>query len=90
MTLDVGFRGWTGAIASTAALWQAEGLIRRLWEKDPTVWFDPPRPEIDNRLGWLDLPTTSTDLVGRIGALADEAIASGITDLVLLRQAAVR
>jgi transaldolase/glucose-6-phosphate isomerase len=83
MILDVGVRGWTGTIASTAAPWEAEGLMRRLWEKDPTVWFDPPRPEIDNRLGWLDLPTTSTDLVGRIGALADEARASGITDLVL-------
>ena len=63
--------------------WRTDGLIRRIWDKDPTVWFDPPRPEIDNRLGWLDLPTTSERLLAEIDGLANAAVSDGITDLVL-------
>ena len=47
------------AVAKEADRWSAADLMVRLWDKDPTVWFDPPRDEISDRLGWLDLPKTA-------------------------------
>lgn len=68
---------------AVAARWTTDDLMARLWNRDPTVWFDPPRQEIDNRLGWLDLPTSSRTLVGTVTDLAAEARSLGITDVVL-------
>jgi transaldolase / glucose-6-phosphate isomerase len=68
---------------STATRWERDGLLPRMWQRDPTVWFDPPRPETANRLGWLDLPASSERLVETIRDLAEAARAEGITDLVL-------
>jgi Phosphoglucose isomerase len=37
----------------------ADGVIARIWDRDPTVWSpDPAAPELADRLGWLDLPAT--------------------------------
>lgn len=82
MTMDITFAPGVDIVRSIDS-WESEGLMARLWEKDPTVWFDPPRPEIGNRLGWLDLPTTSIALVDQIDELALAARDGGITDLVL-------
>jgi len=38
------------------AAWEESSLLSRLWDKDPTIWFPDPRPELGDRLGWLDLP----------------------------------
>jgi transaldolase/glucose-6-phosphate isomerase len=73
-----------GAITKRLAGWQDADFGRRLWERDPTLWFDPPRAEIENRLGWLDLPETSKALVDPIEKLADEVSASGIETVLLL------
>ena len=72
------------AIASQAERWNREGLIDRLWDRDPTVWSADPVPEIEDRLGWLTLPATSRDLVPMINDLHSEAVAAGITHIVLL------
>lgn len=64
--------------------WEADGVGRRIWEKDPTVWADPDTPEITNRLGWLDLPSRMTAKVGEWGSLAERVAARGVTDVVLL------
>ena len=82
MSMEITFAPGADIIDSIAT-WESNGLMPRLWEKDPTVWFDPPRPEIDNRLGWLDLPTTSLELVDQVDELARAAVEGGITDLVL-------
>jgi transaldolase/glucose-6-phosphate isomerase len=71
------------AVGTTRARWERDDLMARLWRKDPTVWFDPPRPEIDDRLGWLDLPASSRALVPRLAQLASQARAEGVTDVVL-------
>jgi len=63
--------------------WRTDELIDRVWQGDPTVWGPPGTPEITNRLGWLELPHTSLALIPVIDDLAAEAIASGITDIVL-------
>jgi transaldolase/glucose-6-phosphate isomerase len=71
------------AVDTTRARWERNDLMARLWRKDPTVWFDPPRPEIDDRLGWLDLPTSSRALAPTLSHLSSQALAEGVTDVVL-------
>src|SRR5262245_6782858 len=46
----------TAAVAARLERWQGEGLGRRIWAKDPTVWADRNTPELADRLGWLTLP----------------------------------
>jgi len=72
------------AITDEGERWTRERLINRLWDRDPTVWSAEPVPEIEDRLGWLTLPSTSRDLVPLIDELHDAAVAAGITHIVLL------
>ena len=72
------------AIATQAERWSHDRLIGRLWAHDPTVWSVDPVPEIEDRLGWLTLPSTSRDLVPLIDDLHDEAVLLGIKHIVLL------
>lgn len=73
-----------GAISKRLALWQNTRFGHRLWSRDPTLWFDPPREEISDRLGWLDLPERSKSLVEPFESLASDVAASGIDHVVLL------
>ncbi|UCG51169.1 MAG: bifunctional transaldolase/phosoglucose isomerase [Candidatus Latescibacterota bacterium] len=43
--------------------WEKTSFTSRLWQKDPTLWSDPPLPELENRLGWLSLPREMHDCV---------------------------
>ena len=70
------------AIDARLATWNDEAFATRLWDRDPTLWFDPPREEISNRLGWL--APGGRDGLGPIEAFASEANAEGLTDVVLL------
>lgn len=44
--------------------WQSSRFAERLWSRDPTLWFKEKRPEIENRLGWLDLPLRAEERQG--------------------------
>jgi transaldolase/glucose-6-phosphate isomerase len=70
------------AIDARLATWNDEAFATRLWDRDPTLWFDPPREEISNRLGWL--APGGRDGLGPIEAFASGANAEGLTDVVLL------
>ena len=70
------------AIDARLAIWSDTEFATRLWDRDPTLWFDPPRDEISNRLGWLN--PGGRDGLGPIEAFAAEAIAGGLTDVVLM------
>ena len=83
MTVAVSVHIDSKLAAPIVTRWEDQDLTARLWAKDPTVWFDPPRPETANRLGWLDLPSASRDLEPLIDSLARDARAEGITDIVL-------
>ena len=80
VAIDAG--GLQPAIDARLAAWSESDFGVRLWDRDPTLWFDPPRDEITNRLGWLT-PGGSEGL-GPIEAFAAEAVAEGLTDVVLL------
>jgi len=70
--------------ARQLAEWADEGVARRLWERDTTLWSPEPRtPELADRLGWLDLPETSPALLPELAALV-AAVPFWMTDLVLL------
>lgn len=64
--------------------WDEQELCRRIWEKDPTVWFPDPRPEIVDRLGWLTLPETMAGHIADLEAFAEGVRDDGIRHVVLL------
>lgn len=43
------------SVESRLRLWQNENILKRLWQKDPTIWKSDPEQdvEISDRLGWL-------------------------------------
>ncbi len=83
MTPRLESRTISDEVLAEAARWERDGLMRRVWNADPTVWGEPGTPELADRLGWLTLPSTSRDLVPIIGDLAAEAHGSAIRDIVL-------
>ncbi len=83
MRISLSPSGRDEAIAALAKRWETSDLMGRVWRKDPTVWSQLPQPEIDNRLGWLDLPTTSSRHFVEIDRLADIATAEGVKHVVL-------
>jgi transaldolase/glucose-6-phosphate isomerase len=86
MTITVAVRSGaaTPAVDRRLDRWTTDGFAERLWDKDATLWFDPPRNEIANRLGWLDLAAPEEARLAPIRALAAAAVAEGVTDVVLL------
>ena len=59
------------------------GLAGRIAGKDATVWGPDAEHEASIRLGWLDLPRSSRDLLPRLSALREGLAAEGLTRVVL-------
>jgi len=62
---------------------QEEGVARRVWSKDETLWGGP-GPEIGDRLGWLTISERMLEHVEDLRSFADEAKADGFTHAALL------
>ncbi len=75
---------YAGAVEARLAAWEDEGFGRRLWAKDPTLWFPDERPEIVNRLGWLTLPESMLDSIDDLTSFAEEVRAAGFRQIVVL------
>ena len=60
-----------------------DGVPEALLRKDPTLWGPDAEAEASIRLGWLDLPRTSLDLLPRLTSLRDELRAEGVDRVVL-------
>ncbi len=58
-------------------------IVDRIWNRDHTVWAESP-DEIENRLGWLDLPDEMSAQVERLQTFADQVRADGYQHAVLL------
>jgi transaldolase/glucose-6-phosphate isomerase len=71
------------AIAERVKKAVAEGVARKIWKKDETLWGGP-GPEIGNRLGWLTISETMLEHLADLNAFVDEVKAAGFTDVVLL------
>ncbi len=60
-------------LASRLGKLAADETIRRLWNRDPSVWGgDAETPELSDRLGWLDVGTSVTGQLVLLGTFADE------------------
>ena len=61
-----------------------EQVVRRLWERDGTLWAPAGTPEVTDRLGWLDIAERLAAEVDDLRAFGVEVRDAGITDAVLL------
>ena len=59
-----------------------QDVVRRIWDRDHTVWSEDPT-EISDRLRWLSLHETMRPLVEPLRAFAARAAADGFTRAVL-------
>lgn len=72
-----------GAIAGRLAELDAHGVVRRIWQRDATVWTDDPSiPELADRLGWLTVADELQPAVSAITDLRDEV--RGAVERVIL------
>jgi transaldolase/glucose-6-phosphate isomerase len=62
---------------------QAQQIVKRIWERDYTVWKPVP-DEISNRLGWLDIAGRLRTEVEALEVFAGELIKDGYTQALLL------
>src|SRR6266508_1641238 len=63
---------------------EEERVVRRIWERDGTLWAPAGTPEVTDRLGWLDIAERMAAEVDDLQAFAAEVRRDGITDAVLL------
>ncbi|MGD8628384.1 MAG: hypothetical protein PVH52_04845, partial [bacterium] len=75
---------YESAIHDRLAKWVNDDMGRRIWEKDSTVWSKEEKPEIEDRLGWLDLPERMSAEIGPIRVFAEEIKDQGFTHVVVL------
>lgn len=62
----------------------AEDVQARVRAGDPTLWAPAGTPEVANRLGWLTIAERMQAEMPGYGALADELVAEGNRDVVVL------
>jgi len=60
-----------------------EGVARRIWRKDETLWGGP-GPEIGDRLGWLTISETMLEHLDDLRSFVEEVKAEGFTHAALL------
>jgi transaldolase / glucose-6-phosphate isomerase len=63
---------------------QAEGVAKRVWQRDESLWGGPGVPEIGNRLGWLTISEKMLEHAPELNAFVEQVKADGMTDAVLL------
>lgn len=76
--------GYESLVDHRRRAWHRERFASRLWQKDPTLWFSEPWPEIADRLGWLTLPETMQEELGDLSAFAEEIAEEGAGHALLL------
>jgi len=62
---------------------EAEGIVRRVWARDGTVWKEADAG-IGNRLGWLDSPTAAATILPDLGVFAESVRGQGLRRAVVL------
>ena len=68
---------------ATRARLREDDVAARLLRKDATLWGPEAEAEASVRLGWLDLPSSSQELVERLAELRAELTAEGLDRIVL-------
>ena len=73
-------RDLQAALDEECRRWDREGLVGRLWRKDPDLWTGGDEARW---LGWLDLPAAEVP-AGALSRFAAGVRAEGLTDVLLL------
>ena len=64
--------------------WREAGAGGRLWGRDHRLWSAEPVAELEDRLGWLELPRTMPALLDQLEPFAEEAAAAGLDTVALV------
>jgi transaldolase/glucose-6-phosphate isomerase len=72
------------AIAKRVEAAVAEGVARRVWRKDESLWGGPGQPEIGDRLGWLTITESMLEAAGDLRDFAGVALDDGFQHVALL------
>jgi glucose-6-phosphate isomerase len=83
MSFDVGIGGGADAVRAVRDDLVAEGVPAALAAGDPSLWGARSQAEATIRLGWLNLPLTSRELLPEIVNLVEKAQAEGLDHVVL-------
>ncbi len=70
-------------VDATIARMQDTAVVRRIWQRDHTVWKPDPT-EITDRLGWLIAAADMRSRIAELQAFAEEVRTEGYEDIVLL------
>jgi glucose-6-phosphate isomerase len=83
---DIRLGRYQAAYDAAMAQLTSDDVGARIWGRDSSLWTQQERAaqEIENRLGWLDLPSTMPLEIGRLHALALELKARKYTHVLLL------
>jgi transaldolase/glucose-6-phosphate isomerase len=73
-------------VQETLQNFQKENVIKRIWEKDATLWKKTPEHErvIKERLGWLTIVESMKDAAERLHDFARAVVVDGVKDVVIL------
>jgi glucose-6-phosphate isomerase len=71
------------AVAAALDDLRERDAVRRLWERDHTLWQDDPT-EVSDRLGWLDVAGAMATQDERLATFADALVADGIEHVVVM------
>jgi len=87
MILSLG--DFTTAVESTFKKWKEENLLKRIWEKDPSIWIQGAGladsiAELSNRLGWLDAVEKTKSTVKELSDFSNNLRTREINDVILL------
>jgi len=75
---------YVGAIAEKVKAAVSDGVGKRIWKKDDTLWGPAGAPEVGNRLGWLTISEQMLENAADLHAFVAEVQADGLTDVALL------
>jgi len=69
------------AVKKNLSDWRASGKVRRLWQRDASLWTNEDEAKW---LGWLDITDEQLVDAAKLKALADEVKSGGFSDILLL------
>ena len=70
-----------GMVTTDVNDWRAEGKVRRLWERDPSLWTNS---DEDKWLGWLTIADDQLAHSHELAAAAEDARSGGFSHILLL------
>ena len=81
--IEVNLGAYQAAVDAALTDIKTQNIMQRIWDHDHTVWKEDPT-EISNRLGWLHMPASMPEHLGKIQELVNTVQTEGYTTAVVL------